>query len=64
MKLFKLGLKPVFEYLCLFISKDLVVFFYINDIAILYYPLKRNVYLAFRNALLAEYEIRQLGKME
>ena len=43
----KLGLKPVLESVYLFTNSKLMVFFYVDDICILYYPLNADVYKQF-----------------
>jgi hypothetical protein len=45
--LYKLGLSLVPDYPCLFTSNKLIVFFYIDDITVLYYPLNRSFYDKF-----------------
>jgi hypothetical protein len=63
-KLIKLGLKQVPEAQCLFINKHLMVFFYVDDICVLYHRDSKEEYELFRSKLLEEYEIRELGDLK
>jgi hypothetical protein len=46
-----LGLEPVPEYVCLFTSDKLIVFFFVDDICVLCYPKNRSVYIDFKAKL-------------
>jgi hypothetical protein len=52
---------PKVDYL--FINNKLIVFFYINDIVILYRRSNYNEFLSFRLKLFNKYKIRDLGKL-
>jgi hypothetical protein len=56
----KLGLKQVPEAQCLFISKTLIVFFYVDDIIILSHPSARDSYDKFKVQLQEAYELREI----
>jgi hypothetical protein len=60
----KLGLVRVPEAHCLFVSKYLTVFFYVDDIAILYHKKHQYEYNIFRSKLLETYEMREMGDMK
>ena len=60
----KLGLKPVPESVCLFTNSKLIVFFYVDDICILYHPSNADAYKQFRSELFREYEMRDIGELK
>ena len=60
----ELGLKLVLECAYLFTNKKLIVFFYIDDIVILYYPLDINYYLKLRDTLIIKYYITDLKDLK
>jgi hypothetical protein len=62
--LIKLGLRPVPEAECLYVSNKLIVFFYVDDIAILSRPSDYDEYVNFRTKLLEFYEMRDLGALK
>ena len=61
--LVRLGLEQVPEAQCLFKNSKLILFFYVDDICILYHRNNREAYEAFRTQLLREYEMRELGEL-
>ena len=61
--LLKLGLHPVPGVDCLFTNHSLILFFYVDDIVVLYRPEHEATFLEFEAALLAAYEIRSLGNL-
>jgi hypothetical protein len=60
----KLSLSPIGDALCVFANKDLIVFFFVDDIAILYHASKEASYQQFRTALMAISEMREIGQLE
>jgi hypothetical protein len=61
--LLKLGLRPIKEVPCLFTSKSLIVFFYVDDIVILVHPDNLAAHRQFEHGLKAQYELRSLGQL-
>ena len=59
-----LGLHPVPEAECLYANDKLIVFFYVDDIAILTRPTDIAAYQSFRSELLNHYEMRDLGELK
>jgi hypothetical protein len=59
----KMGLKPVPGIPCLFTSKKLIVFFYVDDIVALVRPEDHKAHEEFKRALKDRYEIRCLGEL-
>ena len=63
-KLRKLGLNPVPDCPCLFTNNKLVVFFYVDDIAVLSHPSNRVVFEQFRTEFLKAFKMRELGELK
>ena len=59
----KLGLQPVNEESCFFISKELIVFFYIDDIVVLFRKKHKKTFKEFKEKLMDHYEIREIGEL-
>jgi len=62
--LLKLGLRPVPEAECLYINNKLIVFFFVDDIAILNRSSDTDAYDSFRTRLLEHYEMRDIGELK
>jgi hypothetical protein len=60
----KLGLKPVPECACLFTNEKLIVFFYVDDIVVLFHPSEELSYLEFRDQLMAQFKLREMGDLK
>jgi hypothetical protein len=60
----KLGLSLVPDYPCLFTGAKLIVFFYVNDIAVLCHPSNRSYYQEFRAKFLKTFKIREIGELK
>jgi hypothetical protein len=60
----KLGLKPVPECACLFTNSRLIVFFYVNNIVILYHRLDKQAYIDFRDKLMGQFKLREMGDLK
>ena len=60
----KLGLKPVLDTNCLFSNDKLIIFFYVDDIVVLYHPSNISAYHEFREKLLDIYKIREMGELK
>ena len=60
----KFGLKPVPGTNCLFINRRLIVFFYIDDIAVLFAKEDLLRLKEFKAKLLNQYEIYTLGDLQ
>ena len=60
----ELGLTQVPESPCLFTSGRLVVFFYVDDVVILYPPEYEADYITFKEQLLNRYEFKDLGDLK
>ena len=63
-KLTKFGLKPVPGTNCLFTDGRLIVFFYVDDIAVLFAKKDLQRMEEFEAKLLQQYEIRALGDLQ
>lgn len=59
----QLGLYEVPGAPCLFVNKNLIVFFYVDDICILCHPENYAKYLELRTKLFQKYELRELPDM-
>jgi hypothetical protein len=59
----KLGLRPVPESQCLFTNGKLIVFFYVDDVAVLCHPSNHDAYLEFRTGLMDAYNMREIGPL-
>lgn len=57
----KLGLKHVPECACLLTNDKLIVFFYVDDIVVLFHPSNRQSYEAFRTAIMSHFQLREIG---
>jgi len=62
--LIKFGLKPVLGTNCLFTNKWLIIFFYIDDIAVLFAKKDLLRLEEFKAKLLHQYEICTLGDLQ
>ena len=62
--LVKLGLRPVPETECLYINNKLIVFFYVDDIAVLHRTTDTEAYKSFRDQLFKHYEMRDIGELK
>ena len=60
----KLGLKPVLECACLFTNRQLIVFFYVDDIVALYHRLDEQAYVDFRDKLMGQFKLRDMGDLK
>ena len=60
----KLRLKPVLDINCLFSNSKLIIFFYIDDIIILYHLSNIFIYKEFKEKLLDAYKIREIRKLK
>jgi hypothetical protein len=60
----KLGLKLVPDTNCLFSNDKLIVFFYVDDIVVLFYPSNIFAYHEFREKLLDAYKMREMGELK
>jgi len=60
----KLGLKPVLDTNCLFSNNKLIIFFYVDNIIVLYHPSNIFAYHEFREKLLDIYKIREMGELK
>ncbi len=64
-KAFKsLGLRPIPETPCLFCNDRIIVFFYVDDIVVLYLPSHRAAYDNFRTKFLKVYNMREIGDLK
>jgi hypothetical protein len=59
----ELGLYPVPEADCLYMNNKLIVFFYVDDIAILCRRSDYSEFLSFKTKLFNKYEMRDLGEL-
>ena len=59
----KLGLKPITEEACLFVSNELILFFYIDDIVVLFLKKNEKVYQKFKKKLMDYYEMREIEEL-
>ena len=62
--LIKLGLTPAPESPCLFTNGRIIVFFYVDDVVILYHKIHEAEYLEFKKALLNAYQFKDLGELK
>jgi hypothetical protein len=62
--LLELGFRQVPGSVCLFLSDHLLLFFYVDDIVVLYCRSAEAKFRAFCAALLARYEMRELGELK
>jgi len=60
----KLGFQPIPEAECLYINNKLIVFFYVDDIAILHRITDASAYESFRTQLFERYEMRDIGELK
>jgi hypothetical protein len=60
----RLGLVQVPESPCLFSNGRLIVFFYVDDVVILYHRKHQAEYQVFLDALVSTYEFKQLGALK
>jgi hypothetical protein len=64
-KAFKsLGLRLIPKTPCLFCNDEIIVFFYVDDIVVLYLPSHRAAYTDFRTKLLKVYNMREIGDLK
>ena len=56
-------MKPVPECACLFTSNKLVVFFYVDNIVVLYHSLDEQAYKNFRTSLISQFKLREIGEL-
>jgi hypothetical protein len=59
----ELRLEPINEELCLFTSKELTLFFYVDDIVILYRKEHKKIFQEFKRKLTDRYEMREIGDL-
>ena len=59
----KLELKPITEEACLFVSDELILFFYVDDIVVLFLKKNEKVYQKFKKKLMDCYEMREIGEL-
>jgi hypothetical protein len=62
--LLELGLKPVPEAQCLFTNNRITVFFYVDDVVILYHKTHQKEFELFKQALLNAYRFKDLGELK
>ena len=60
----KLGLEQVPGIECLFVCDYMLLFFFVDDIAVMYYPQYSKQVDAFEQKLFAIYEMRNIGEVE
>jgi hypothetical protein len=60
----RLRFKPILECAYLYINRQIVVFFYIDDIIIMVYPKYYSDFLDFKAKLMAAYEMRDIGELK
>jgi hypothetical protein len=60
----KLGLKLIPDTNCLFSNDKLIVFFYVDDIVVLFHPSNIFAYHEFREKLLDAYKMREMGELK
>ena len=60
----KLGLSPVPDCPCLFTGAKLIVFFYVDDIAVLCHPSNRSYYQEFQAEFLKTFKMREMGELK
>ena len=59
----KLGLKLITEKAYLFVNDKLILFFYIDDIVVLFLKKNEKVYQRFKKKLIDYYKIREIGEL-
>ena len=59
-----LGLSPVPDCPCLFTGAKLVVFFYVDDIAVLCHPSNQSYYQEFRVQFLKAFKMREIDELK
>ncbi len=59
-----LGLAPIDDAPCVYANRDLIVFFFIDDIIALFHSSKEAKYLDFRAKLMSTYEMWEIGDLE
>jgi hypothetical protein len=59
-----LGLHQVAESPCVFVSDKLIVFFFVDDIAVLCHPSNHEAYLEFRKGLMEAYNMHEIGDLK
>jgi hypothetical protein len=62
--LVNLGLRPIKDMPCLFMSEHLIVFFYVDDIVVLVHPQHLSHHSQFEKQLQAAYNVRRLGDLK
>jgi hypothetical protein len=60
----ELGLVQIPESPCLFTNGRIIVFFYVDDVVILYHPKHESEFQEFKAALLSKYEFKDLGDLK
>ena len=60
----KLGLKPVLECVCLFTNQQLIVFFYVNNIVVLYHCSEEQAYVNFKDKLMAKFKLHEIRDLK
>jgi hypothetical protein len=60
----ELGLVQIPESPCLFTNGRIIVFFYVDDVVILYHPKHESEFYEFKAALLNKYEFKDLGDLK
>jgi hypothetical protein len=60
----RLRFKPVPECACLYTNRQIIIFFYINNIIIMVYPKYHSDFLDFKAKLIAAYKIRDIGELK
>ena len=60
----QLGFKPVLKYTCLYTNRQIVIFFYVNDIIIIVHPKYYSNFLDFKAKLIAAYKMRDIGELK
>jgi hypothetical protein len=59
----ELGLRSVAESACLFTNDKLMVFFYVDDICVLYHQSNADALSEFKSKLFTKYEMRDMGEL-
>ena len=62
--LIKLGLQPIPEAQCLFTNRCIIVFFYVDNVVILYHKRHQAEFREFKQSLLQTYDFKDLGKLK
>jgi hypothetical protein len=60
----KLGLHPVYGFPCLWINDRIILFFYVDDIIILYHPDYQEDFEKLERQLVKLYNLRQIGNVK